>query len=155
MGNWRDDVELTVKHPTGILLWKVSNLWVKAQNEALKPFGVTHSQFALLVIIGRIAPQGEEVTQTEMASISEMDPMVVSQSLRALEQKGLIRRETSKRDARAKAAYLTPAGDRLLEDAVETVIESNNRFYAALGERDDTLRHLLKDLLDHSERRRR
>lgn len=150
MADWRDKIELTVKHPTGILLWKVSNQWLKAQNEALKPFGVTHSQFALMVIIGRLAPPGEEVTQTQMASVSEMDPMVVSQSLRALEQKGLIRRETSKRDSRAKAAFLTSKGDQLVTDALDTVIDSNNRFYEALGEKELTLRHLLKDLLDQT-----
>ena len=146
------DFELTVNHPTGILLWKVSNQWVKAQNHVLSPLGVTHTQCVLLFLTGRLAKLGEEATQVRLAALSEMDVMVVSQGLRALEAKKLIRRRPSRRDGRAKLAELTSAGQAILDKAVGSLIETNNRFYAILGEREMRLREILKDLIDSNSR---
>lgn len=144
------EFELTVKHPTGILLWKVSNQWVKAQNQALGPFGITHAQCVLLYLVNRFEGLGEEGNQVQLAALSEMDVMVVSQALRTLEGKKLIERHISARDSRAKAARLTAAGKTVLAGALNVVIETNNRFYARLGEREIQLRECLKDLLDAS-----
>ena len=82
----------------GLLLWQVTNRWQAAQRAALKPFDLTHVQFVLLASLTWLDSDGP-VTQKQLATHAATDAMMTSQVLRALERRGLIRRQPHPGDA--------------------------------------------------------
>jgi DNA-binding MarR family transcriptional regulator len=117
----------------GFLLWRVTNRWQADQRAALKPFGLTHVQFVLLASLAWLATD-EPVTQRLLAEHAATDVMMTSQVLRALEERGLVRREPHPTDARAWSLTVTPQGSRLADRAVVAVEACDRAFFAALGE---------------------
>nr|WP_221333005.1 MarR family transcriptional regulator [Nocardia transvalensis] len=132
----------------GLLLWQVTNRWQAAQRAALAPFGLTHVQFVLLASLTWLADAtgGEPVMQRDLAAHAATDPMMTSQVLRALEQKGLVERRDHPHDRRAKSLVATKAGVALADRAIVAVETCDHEFFAPLGERTagftTALRHL-------------
>ena len=116
----------------GLLLWRVTNDWQAAQRAALKPFGLTHVQFVLLASLTWLADG--PVTQKELAAHAATDPMMTSQVVRALADRGLVRREPHPEDGRAVALQVTEDGVALANRAVVVVEECDRRFFAPLGD---------------------
>ncbi|UGT45544.1 MarR family transcriptional regulator [Nocardia yamanashiensis] len=119
----------------GLLLWQVTNRWQAAQRAALAPFDLTHVQFVLLASLtwhtGRSG--GEPVMQRDLAEHAATDPMMTSQVLRALEQKGLIERRDHPTDRRAKSLVPTETGAALVNRAITAVEACDREFFAPLG----------------------
>jgi DNA-binding MarR family transcriptional regulator len=83
--------------------------------EALKPHGITHSQYNVLRILAGSAPTGlcgREVGERMVAQVPDIPRL-----LERLEVMGLIRRERSTEDRRHVTAHITDKGRRLLEGA--------------------------------------
>ena len=119
----------------GLLLWQVTNRWQAAQRAALKPHGLTHVQFVLLASLTWLeGTAGEPVTQRALADHAVTDPMMTSQVLRVLEERGLLVRRPHPRDARARALSATPEGRDLANRAVASVEACDEEFFAVLGE---------------------
>lgn len=116
----------------GLLLWQVTNAWQAAQRAALKPFGLTHVQFVLLASLAWLDGDGP-VTQRQLADHAVTDPMMTSQVLRALEQRGLVRRGAHPADGRARALVVTRSGRALANRAVVAVEGCDAEFFAPLG----------------------
>jgi MarR family transcriptional regulator, organic hydroperoxide resistance regulator len=116
----------------GLLLWQVTNRWQAAQRAALKPFGLTHVQFVLLASLTWLRSDAP-VTQRELAAHAYTDPMMTSQVLRALEQRGLVERAPHPDDGRARALRATRAGAALANRANAAVETCDREFFAALG----------------------
>ena len=118
---------------TGLLLWQVTNRWQAAQRAALKPHGLTHVQFVLLASLTWLAADGP-VTQRQLADHAATDPMMTSQVLRTLEQRGLVERLPHPRDGRARALAVTSRGRALASQANGAVEACDAAFFAALGQ---------------------
>jgi DNA-binding MarR family transcriptional regulator len=118
---------------TGLLLWQVTNRWQAAQRAALKPYGLTHVQFVLLASLTWLAADGP-VTQRQLADHAATDPMMTSQVLRALQQRGLIERLPHPSDGRARALAVTSAGRGLANRGIVAVEACDKAFFAALGD---------------------
>lgn len=74
--------------------------------------GISHNEFCLLNII----MDGKDgITVSELASILEVTPPAVSRSLRSLESRGLITRETNLLNRRNTMVRLTAEGQVFLE----------------------------------------
>jgi DNA-binding MarR family transcriptional regulator len=116
----------------GLLLWQVTNRWQSRIRAALKPFGLTHVQFVLLAAL-TWADGGTPLSQKGLAERAATDPMMTSQVLRALEDRGLVRREPDPNDRRARAIAVTPTGVALVNQAVVAVEDTDAAFFAALG----------------------
>ncbi len=149
-----EPVALDTVHPDGddspgLLLWQVTNHWQAAQRAALKPLALTHVQFVLLASLtwlnGR-AEDGAPVSQRRLAEHAVTDPMMTSQVLRALEQRGLLERAPDPADRRARALRVTPAGATLANRAVAVVEACDAAFFAALGARLPEFVQALADL---------
>lgn len=123
-----DDADESV----GLLLWQVTNRWQAAQRAALKAFDLTHVQFVLLASLAWLETD-EPVTQRDLAAHAFTDPMMTSQVLRVLEQRGLVRRATHPSDGRARALSVTKAGATLVNRANAAVEICDRDFFAALG----------------------
>ena len=81
----------------GFLLWRVTLAWQRAMRAALAPHELTHVQFVLLASswwLGRT----EAPTQQGLAEHAGTDPMMTSQVLRKLEDRGLVTREQDPAD---------------------------------------------------------
>jgi DNA-binding MarR family transcriptional regulator len=117
----------------GLLLCQVTNRWQAAQRAALKPFGLTHVQFVLLASLTWLEAEGP-VTQRRLAAHAATDPMMTSQVLRALEERGLVVRRPHPHDRRARALAVTRKGASLANRSVRAVEECDRSFFGDLGE---------------------
>ena len=128
---------------TGLLLWQVTNRWQAAIRAALKPFDLTHVQFVLLASLTWLTTETAgglddeqrsiPVSQRRLAEHAATDPMMTSQVLRALEQRGMITRGFDPTDRRARALTVTAVGAALANRAVVAVETCDAAFFAALG----------------------
>jgi DNA-binding MarR family transcriptional regulator len=126
----------------GLLLWQVTNRWQAAQRSALKPYELTHVQFVLLASLTWLGSDGP-VTQRALAEHAYTDPMMTSQVLRTLEERGLVERAPHPEDGRARAVRVTRAGAALANRANAAVEACDRAFFAALGSgRDRFAGHL-------------
>jgi DNA-binding MarR family transcriptional regulator len=116
---------------TGLLLWQVTNRWQAAQRAALKPFDLTHVQFVLLASLTWLDVDGP-VTQRVLADHAVTDPMMTSQVLRALEVRGLVRRDAHPTDKRAWSLTATPTGRALANRANVAVEACDREFFGVL-----------------------
>jgi DNA-binding MarR family transcriptional regulator len=74
------------------------------------------------------------VTQRRLAEHAATDPMMTSQVLRALEERGLVVRRPHPHDRRARALAVTRKGAALANRSVRAVEECDRSFFGVLGE---------------------
>jgi DNA-binding MarR family transcriptional regulator len=129
----------------GLGLWRVTNAWQAAQRLALEPFRLTHVQFVLLASLTWLQDD-DPVTQKRLAEHAGTDPMMTSQVLRTLEQKGLVERHPHPTDGRAKLLIVTAEGAALANRAIVAVETCDTAFFAPIGEQRTTLAALLGQL---------
>jgi DNA-binding MarR family transcriptional regulator len=132
---------------TGLLLWQVTNRWQAAQRAALKPFGLTHVQFVLLASLAWLGGTTQEpVSQRILADHAATDPMMTSQVVRALADRGWITREAHPTDRRAVVLVVTAEGAALVNRAVHAVEGVDEAFFGSLGERHAGFTEALRTL---------
>lgn len=134
----------------GLLLWQVTNRWQAAVRAALAPFDLTHVQFVLLAALTWFggSDAGTPITQRDLAAHAATDPMMTSQVLRALEQKGLIERRDHPHDRRAKSLVSTKAGVALVNRAIVAVEDCDREFFGPLHARTADFAASLRTLRD-------
>ncbi|WP_458690232.1 MarR family winged helix-turn-helix transcriptional regulator [Nocardia tengchongensis] len=134
----------------GLLLWQVTNRWQAAQRAALAPFDLTHVQFVLLAALTWLTGRsgGDPVTQRDVADQAATDPMMTSQVLRTLEQKGLLERHDHPTDKRAKSLLPTEAGAALVNRAIGAVEGCDREFFEPLGDQTSRFTAALRRLRD-------
>jgi DNA-binding MarR family transcriptional regulator len=118
----------------GFLLWRATLAWQRRMRAALAPHGLTHVQFVLLASTWWLADQGQAPTQQGLAAHAGTDPMMTSQVLRRLEDRGLVTRQPDPEDARARRLGLSDAGRRLLAGALADVERADLDFFAPLAD---------------------
>ena len=102
--------------------------WQRGLNAALRPLGLTQPQFAILAVCGWMTHDGQEITQQGVADFVGLDRMHVSHHPKRLEADGLIERQASRSDQRAKKIVLSGKGHDLLAKAMP-VVEQFDRAY--------------------------
>ena len=117
----------------GFLLWQLTNLWQQAIHATLTPFGITHVQFVLLASLAWLEKDGVVVSQVVLARHAHTDVMMTSQVVRALVEKGLLRREAHPHDSRARRVLLSDAGRAVVEQSVPSVEAADAEFFGKLG----------------------
>lgn len=111
------DVESAREHARsafrfGFLVHDVSRLRRTVFDKALKPLGVTRSQWWVLGALTR--HRGESMMQTELAELLEVGKVALGGLLDRLEAGGLVKRVADPNDRRAKRIKLTIAGAHLM-----------------------------------------
>ena len=108
----------------GFLVHDVSRLRRIVVDRALKPLGITRSQWWVLAFLSR----RDGMTQTALAADLDLTKVAIGGLIDRMESAGFVERRADERDARARRVYLTRAGQRLVAtirenvDAVETEI---------------------------------
>ena len=108
----------------GFHVHDVSRLRRIVVDRALKPLGITRSQWWVLAFLSR----RDGMTQTALAADLDLTKVAIGGLIDRMESAGFVERRADERDARARRVYLTRAGQRLVAtirenvDAVETEI---------------------------------
>jgi len=98
-------------------------------DEALRPLGLTHGQFSLMMSLNRPEPPA----MGAVASLLAMDRTTLTAALKPLARRGLIKITEDGDDRRARLLGLTPRGKRLLARAVPVWKTTHAEVEAHLG----------------------
>lgn len=110
----------------GFLIHDVSRMRRIVVDRALKPLGITRSQWWVLAFLSR----RDGMTQTALAADLDLTKVAIGGLVDRMEAGGFVERRADERDARARRIYLTKAGQKLVAtireavDAVESDILS-------------------------------
>lgn len=83
-------------------------------DDALRPVGLYHGQFSLLMLVAGMQPVSVGQVATELV----MDRTTVTAIVKPLERRGLLQTASSATDQRQRLLRLTPSGQALLVEAV-------------------------------------
>ena len=127
----------------------VGHLLRRSQQRAVDLFaeevgedGPTPRQFAVLISVH----QNPGVSQTDLVRMTGIDRSTLTEILRRLGRRGLIRRERQPEDRRTNALLLTASGQTAMEEAMEAVERAQQRILAPIpaAERRAAMRVLEK-----------
>lgn len=139
-------VHQTPERSPGFLLWHISTSWRTCIESILKPINLTHPQFVVLATLGWLTRTGDRITQAAIGRMAGLDPNTISQILKGLEQKDLIKRDPST-DGRAKNPFLTSKGKKILTKALPAVEAADTQFFDTLTNKEtEALVHLFQKL---------
>lgn len=108
----------------GFLIHDVSRMRRIVVDRALKPLGITRSQWWVLAFLSR----RDGMTQTALAADLDLTKVAIGGLTARLESAGFVERRSEERDARTRRIYLTRTGQKLVKtiregvDAVESDI---------------------------------
>lgn len=111
--------------------------------------GISHSEFCLLNIIAYSSDSGDGMTVSAIAAELDVTPPAVSRSLKSLESRGLVTRETNLINRRNTMVRLTEKGRELLEDSRRQMDAVMERVNEKMGEeRKSKLCELLSEMTE-------
>ena len=133
----------------GFLIHDVSRLRRVVVDRALKPLGITRSQWWVLAFLSR----RDGMTQTALAADLDLTKVAIGGLLDRMEAAGFVERRADQSDGRARRIYLTRAGAKMvtaIRDSVESIeLEILSRVPEdALNQAAETLRALKETLLE-------
>lgn len=82
-------------------------------DDALRPFGLTHGQFSLLIALDQV----EAPAMSEVSAALAMDRTTLTANLKPLERRGLVKIAVDKHDRRGRRLVLTAAARATLKAA--------------------------------------
>ena len=130
------------------LMHRVLQLALDIYSEEMGPDGLTQRQFAVLEAVSKKSG----LTQTDLVRATGIDRSTLADLVSRMTTKGLLEREKSVVDARAKAVRLSETGQAALEAARPRVEAADKRIMALLpkGKRDGFL-DLLSELASEAD----
>jgi MarR family transcriptional regulator for hemolysin len=96
----------------GFLIHDVSRLRRTVVDKALRPLGVTRSQWWVLANLSR--HNGGGMMQTELSKVMDVGKVTLGGLIDRLEASGYVQRQPEPGDRRAKRVVMTPKGIKLL-----------------------------------------
>jgi MarR family transcriptional regulator, transcriptional regulator for hemolysin len=139
------------EHPfrIGFLVHDVSRLRRTVVDKALRPIGVTRSQWWLLSNLSR--HDGNGMMQTELARSMEVGKVTLGGLIDRLEASGFVARQPDPQDRRAKRVVLTARGLKLLGEIEGVAKVMNARIMSGIPRaeiaRAETVLHRMKQQL--------
>lgn len=122
-------VRVKLERSPGYMARRLHQTFVAIFHQELEPFGLTPIQYTILTIV-RLNPG---IDQVSVAAEAVLDPSTVADVLKRLGARGLIRRESGPTDRRTRIVFLTPEGERLMEQARAYVMKARKRLMAPLS----------------------
>jgi len=128
----------------GLDFWRASCLWRKNVEVSLNEIGLTHPQF---VVLHYLQNSGKtNICQKNLSDITGIDVATLSQIVRGLEKKSLLKRKHIKGDERAKYLKLTESGSALQTKAEVIYSEANLGFFRPLNNHHDNFQQDINSL---------
>src|SRR5918911_521143 len=113
-------------------LLRTAAIFEHAQQEALRPFGITGTQYNVLRILrgaGEAGLCGREVGERMITRVPDIPRL-----LERMEEAGLISRERDTDDRRHVIARITTAGLRVIDEVTPVLTAVEKRFFGQLGD---------------------
>ncbi len=133
----------TPQKSVGFQFWKLHQQWQKRVHKALEPYHITHTQFVMMASIAWFEEQGIQPSQAQVTQLMSIDKMAFSKAVRQLEERGLVKRNQSKKDARIKALSLTKKSLIIMPQAILAIESVDKEVFGMLGERKQTFNRIL------------
>lgn len=125
----------------GFLIHDVSRLRRVVVDRALKPLGITRSQWWVLAFLSR----RDGMTQTALAADLDLTKVAIGGLLDRMEAAGFVERRADASDGRARRVYLTRAGSKMVITIRENVEQIELQILENVSE--DALNHAAATLL--------
>lgn len=98
------------------------------KSDILEACGASHSEITLLYsALDSFAECGEHITAAQAAELLRVSAPSVSRTLKSLEEKGFIERDTDKNDRRSVRIIVTEEGERRVKGVLERVFAIMDR----------------------------
>jgi MarR family transcriptional regulator, transcriptional regulator for hemolysin len=133
----------------GFLIHDVSRLRRTVVDKALRPLGVTRSQWWVLANLSR--HNGGGMMQTELSKVMDVGKVTLGGLIDRLEASGYVERQPEPGDRRAKRVVMTPKGIKLLGQIQKVGKVVNARIMTGISATDilraENLLHKMKQQL--------
>ncbi len=129
-----------------LLIWQTSNLWQSKVRHKLKESQITLNEYLILETIYLLQQENINITQQDICKNSSIDRSVVSLRVSNLEEKKLISKQQPQ-DKRSDSLILTAAGNDLINNIIDNIIELENELFNRLGSEIFNFTNSLKLLL--------
>lgn len=116
----------------GFLVHDVSRLRRIVVDRALKPLGITRSQWWVLAFLSR----RDGMTQTALAADLDLTKVAIGGLVERMETGGFVERRGDSSDARARRVYLTRAGTKLVNTIRANVDRVENEILVSVSDDD-------------------
>ncbi|MBV8474900.1 MAG: MarR family transcriptional regulator [Hyphomicrobiales bacterium] len=116
----------------GFLLHDVSRLRSSVLDRALKPLGVTRSQWWVLAFLSR----ADGLSQVALAEELDLGKVALGALVDRLGRAGLVSRKYDPMDRRIKRVHLTKAGGSLVAEVRGSVTRMENRIVDSVADAD-------------------
>ena len=127
--------KLDLQNNPGFLFRRLQQESVSLFLERLRQFDITPLQYTIL----RVIEAQPGIDQVSVAAQTVLDTSTVKDIVARLELKKLVERRTDQRDRRSRAAFLTPAGAKLLVTIEPYVKRARKELLAPLSERQQAV----------------
>lgn len=129
----------------GFLLWQTTIIWQRLIKQALQAYDISHPQFIIMAILLWANEVKKTPTQSFISKQSKLDKMTVSQAIKKLVAKSLLKRQESKQDTRAKLISLTIEGEKLIQTLLPIIESIDDNFF--IDDKKNNLNQFNKYLL--------
>jgi DNA-binding MarR family transcriptional regulator len=124
-------------------LTKAQNIVHQFFKARLAPYGITPGQYGVLKCLW----DEDGLTVKKLAERMYLDSTTITGLLDRMENKGLIKRQSSPSDRRALSVVLTPAGKALQEPVTQAIIDANQAVLKNMSEEEaDSFLNILLSL---------
>ena len=122
---------------------KAQNIVHQFFKARLAPYGITPGQYGVLKCLW----DEDGLTVKKLAERMYLDSSTITGLLDRMENKGLIKRQSSPSDRRALSVVLTPAGKALQEPVTQAIIDANQAVLKNMSEEEaDSFLNILLSL---------
>ncbi len=129
-----------------LLIWQTSNLWQSKVRHKLKKSQITLNEYLILETIYLLQQENINITQQDICKNASIDRSVVSLRVSKLEEKRLISKQQPL-DKRSDSLILTTAGNDLITNIIDNIIDLENELFNKLGSEIFNFTNSLKLLL--------
>jgi len=124
-----------------ILLHDVARMMRTRFDQRARARGMTRAQW---VILARLSRQ-PGISQNEMATICEVEPITVGRLIDRLETRGFVERRPDPDDRRVRRLHLLPAAQPILDEIASYRDDLNAEVFSGVSEREKS--HFVDSLL--------
>lgn len=134
-------------HAEVLYLYRLRDLLFEDLERVLQPLGLLPTDLDVLAVL-RAAPRPHASTPTALYRALLLSSGGLTKVLHRLADLGLVSRPDNPLDRRSRLVQLTPAGERLLAEAAERVLQHERQMLGGLEPAEQAqLQHLLGKLL--------
>ena len=146
----KSSVSYDINGNSGYLLLRAGQYYRQQVAQALKPLGLSHTQFFIIMAIWYLSKHQSVPTQVQVAEYAACDINVTSQVVRRLIGRGLVSRKQNPIDSRAYLLELTCQGESVARSSGERITKMHQELLAHVDV--TSLNDLLQAIIKRDER---